>query len=93
MFQRFVQRGGAPGTGLGLAIAKHLVDLAGGEIKFVSDPSVKPGTTCVVRLPLKQIETPGSEGAAPEEEDQGSERGLIMDPLQFLIIDDVDMNR
>ena len=26
LFQRFVQRGGAPGTGLGLAIAKHLVE-------------------------------------------------------------------
>merc|ERR1712157_263599 len=41
LFQRFVQRGGAPGTGLGLAIAKHIVDLTGGSIRFESDPSVR----------------------------------------------------
>ena len=58
LFQRFVQRGGAPGTGLGLAIAKHLVDLVGGNICFQSDPTVKPGTTCVVELPLELCDQP-----------------------------------
>ena len=56
LFRRFVQRGGAPGTGLGLAIAKHLVDLAGGTIKFVSDPSVKAGTDCIVTIPFQMCE-------------------------------------
>ena len=53
MFERFVQRGGAPGSGLGLALVKQLVDLMEGTIYFDSDPTVRPGTTCVVRLPLK----------------------------------------
>ena len=55
LFRRFVQRGGAR-TGLGLAIAKHLVDLAGGTIKFVSDPSVKAGTDCIVTIPFQMCE-------------------------------------
>ena len=56
LFQRFVQRGGAPGTGLGLAIAKHLVDLTGGSIRFDSDPAVKAGTTCVVYVSANMYE-------------------------------------
>lgn len=92
MFQRFVQRGGAPGTGLGLAIAKHLVDLTGGEIKFISDPSVKPGTTCIVRMPLKRCEAVGSDQSPPEA-DEGVESGVLSEPLKILIIDDVEMNR
>ena len=58
LFERFVQRGGAPGTGLGLAIAKHLVDLTGGSIYFHSDPTIKPGTSCVVMMPLATCEPP-----------------------------------
>jgi two-component system, NarL family, sensor histidine kinase EvgS len=53
MFNRFTTRGGAPGSGLGLSIAKQFVDLMGGWIRFESDPTVKPGTDCVVCLPLK----------------------------------------
>ena len=85
LFQRFVQRGGAPGTGLGLAIAKHLVDLTGGTIYFDSDPSVRAGTTCVVlmRLPLCD---------APEVIVETS-TALIEEPISFLIIDDIKMNR
>jgi CheY-like chemotaxis protein len=52
LFQRFTTRGGAPGSGLGLAIAKQMVDLMQGSIYFESDPTVKPGTSCIVELPL-----------------------------------------
>ena len=53
LFQRFVQRGGAPGSGLGLAIAKLIVDQMGGTIWFESDPTVKPGTKCIVQVPME----------------------------------------
>lgn len=86
LFERFVQRGGAPGTGLGLAIAKHLVDLTGGSIRFNSDPSVKAGTSCVVLMPLPVC-------ARPEIVIKEDPNTLIEEPLTFLIIDDVKMNR
>ena len=86
LFERFVQRGGAPGTGLGLAIAKHLVDLTGGSICFESDPTIRPGTSCVVKMPLAVCEPP--EVVITEEND-----ALIEEPLSFLLIDDVSMNR
>jgi CheY-like chemotaxis protein len=87
LFQRFVQRGGAPGTGLGLAIAKHLVDLAGGTILFDSDPSVSAGTTCTVHIPLSHCDPPD----AANRED--TLHRMLEAPLRFLIIDDVKMNR
>ena len=86
LFERFVQRGGAPGTGLGLAIAKHLVDLTGGSICFHSDPTIKPGTSCVVKMPLAVCEPP--EVVVKEEHGRH-----IEEPLSFLLIDDVAMNR
>lgn len=86
LFERFVQRGGAPGTGLGLAIAKHLVDLTGGSIRFYSDPTIKSGTSCVVKMPLKSCET-------PEEVLVEDLPALIQEPISVLIIDDVKMNR
>ena len=87
LFQRFVQRGGAPGTGLGLAIAKHLVELVGGNIGFESDPTVKPGTSCVVELPLQLCDQPENVESRPES------NAKIEEPLTFLIIDDIAMNR
>lgn len=87
LFQRFVQRGGAPGTGLGLAIAKHLVDLAGGTILFDSDPSIAAGTTCTVHIPLTVCESPN----VANREDKLHR--VLEAPLRFLIIDDVKMNR
>jgi signal transduction histidine kinase len=86
LFERFVQRGGAPGTGLGLAIAKHLVDLMGGTIKFYSDPTIKPGTSCVVRIPLKACEK-------PELNFEEESSAFIEEGLSFLLIDDIKMNR
>jgi len=86
LFERFVQRGGAPGTGLGLAIAKHLVDLTGGSICFHSDPTIKPGTSCVVKMPLAVCSPP----EVVVKEDSNT---LIDQTLSFLLIDDVAMNR
>lgn len=85
LFQRFVQRGGAPGTGLGLAIAKHLVDLTGGSIAFHSDPSVRAGTTCVVYMKLPVCDEPKN----TMEENTAA----IEEPISVLIIDDIKMNR
>jgi PAS domain S-box-containing protein len=89
LFQRFVQRGGAPGTGLGLAIAKHLVDLKGGKIFFESDPTEKPGTTCIVEMPLDRCEKPET----VEVVETQYESSVIQDEISLLIIDDVRMNR
>lgn len=86
LFERFVQRGGAPGTGLGLAIAKHLVDLMKGSICFHSDPTIKPGTSCVVLMPLKTANP-------PELVSCNDTVKTIEEPLSFLLIDDVAMNR
>jgi len=85
LFQRFVQRGGAPGTGLGLAIAKHIVDMTGGSIRFESDPSVKAGTICVVLMALPRCKAPLSSAAKKTE--------FIAEPLSVLVIDDIKMNR
>jgi len=90
LFQRFVQRGGAPGTGLGLAISKHLVGLMGGRIFFESDPTIKPGTTCVVEVPLERCSKPKS---LEEQKKENEDKSLIDDTISLLIVDDVKMNR
>jgi two-component system, NarL family, sensor histidine kinase EvgS len=87
MFERFTQRGGAPGSGLGLAIAKNLVALMGGSIHFDSDPTVRPGTNCVVLLPLQSCDAP------IQVDDPIEEIRPIENPLKILIIDDIKMNR
>jgi len=85
LFQRFVQRGGAPGTGLGLAIAKHIVDLTGGSIRFESDPTVKAGTTCIVLMALPICKAPDNIAEKKVE--------MIQEPISVLVIDDIKMNR
>lgn len=89
MFERFVQWGGAPGTGLGLAIAKNICQLMHGSIEFDSDPTIQPGTTCIVHLPLTTCQDLSANlNMTPQ---------VIIEPIQepisFLIVDDVKMNR
>lgn len=92
LFKKFVQRGGAPGTGLGLAIAKHLVELMGGDIYYESDPTIKPGSTCVVLLPLPLCDAPPGEGDDEKVTEQSTE-DMIQEKLSILIVDDIRMNR
>ena len=84
-----MQRGGAPGSDLGLAIAKHLVDLKGGKIYFESDPTVKPGTNCIVEMPLDRCEMPETVDLLEAQH----ESFVIQDDISLLIVDDVRMNR
>jgi len=88
MFERFVQRGGAPGTGLGLNIALKIVSMMDGTIGFESDPTIAPGTTCRVKLPLLLWEEPEELPAAANNTDE-----MIEDSIKILIIDDIKMNR
>jgi two-component system, sensor histidine kinase len=87
LFQRFVQRGGAPGTGLGLVIAKHLVDLMSGSIRFESDPTIKAGTTCIVKMKLAPCCSPDVD---TEIEVSAT---MIEESLRILLIDDLKINR
>jgi signal transduction histidine kinase len=96
LFKKFVQRGGAPGTGLGLAISKHLVELMGGEIYYESDPTIKPGSSCIVLLPLPLCDAPPGEDDDDEKTRRLAEANadeLIQEPLSILIVDDIKMNR
>jgi len=88
MFERFVQRGGAPGTGLGLNIAQQIVHMMQGSICFESDPTVKPGTTCRILLPMMLCEQPHEPAALP-----APDVAMIDQPLNILIVDDIKMNR
>lgn len=95
LFERFVQRGGAPGTGLGLNIAKEIVHMMGGSICFISDPTVKPGTTCRIKLPLKLSEQPteDDDGGANKKKKANVKVSPLDDEITVLIIDDIKMNR
>ena len=87
LFERFVMRGGASGSGLGLAIAKKFVVLMEGSIHFESDPTLRPGTTCVVLLPLQRCMSPQSADIMEIID------GPIDEPFSLLIVDDIPMNR
>jgi signal transduction histidine kinase/CheY-like chemotaxis protein len=88
LFERYVQRGGAPGTGLGLAIAKHIVALMGGSIQFDSDPTQRPGTACIVLVPLPSCPSIACESSKPTDKVKPIEKSL-----SILIVDDIRMNR
>jgi len=73
-----------------LVVAKQVVDFMGGSIHFESDPTVKPGTSCIVLLPLvPTLEALPSEPTAAKQEEDGP----IDEPFSILIIDDINMNR
>lgn len=91
LFERFVQRGGAPGTGLGLNIALQIVNIMKGTICFESDPTIARGTTCRILLPLSLCEQPHDE--MDEQQSQQAAVPMIEEPLQILIVDDIKMNR
>lgn len=91
LFERLITRGGAPGTGLGLTIAKHIVDLAGGSIRFESDPSKQQGTTCIVLLPMEIFEGTDPESGIISPANEAIQP--IDEKLSILIVDDVKMNR
>lgn len=87
MFERFVQRGGAPGSGLGLCIAKKIVDLMGGSIRFDSDPPTKPGTACIVEFSLPLCNGPVQNSKASRDVHP------IEEAISMLIVDDIKLNR
>lgn len=108
MFERFVQRGGAPGTGLGLNIAQKIVNMMDGSIAFESDPTIAPGTTCRIMVPLLLCEEPEDESSSfnlsnsntdtnhidrSNNDNQGTTDGMIEEPISIMIIDDIKMNR
>jgi signal transduction histidine kinase/CheY-like chemotaxis protein len=93
LFERFVQRGGAPGTGLGLAISRQICEIMGGSIQFESDPTVKPGTTCRVILPLELYSRPTDEDSSMLSPSLANTKELLTGPIRILIMDDVKMNR
>jgi CheY-like chemotaxis protein len=59
----------------------------GGSIHFESDPTIKPGTSCVVLLPLPVYEQPTIESICPEDLQP------LQEALSFLVVDDIRMNR
>ena len=93
LFNRFTTRGGAPGSGLGLSIARQLVELMGGAIWFESDPTVKPGTACIVMLPLKVCDVPQQPKEDDPEQSATEDKSPLMEPLKILLVDDIKMNR
>ena len=63
------------------------MNLTGGVIRFESDPTVKPGTTCIVEMRLPLCDPRENSKVEIDSET------LLEDELTFLIIDDVKMNR
>ena len=56
-----------------------------GSIRFESDPSVAPGTTCVVLMALPRCKAPECQRKRPA--------NFITEPISILVIDDIRMNR
>lgn len=60
-----------------------------GSICFESDPTVKPGTNCIVLIPLVAT----TDTLSTETESLEQDVGPIEDEFSLLIIDDIKMNR
>jgi CheY-like chemotaxis protein/HPt (histidine-containing phosphotransfer) domain-containing protein len=80
MFQAFSQADSSTtrrfgGTGLGLAISRHLVELMGGRIGFVSAPG---GTTFYFSMQLALPDTPADPAVVPDN----------LRELRILVVDD-----
>ena len=81
----------AQGTGLGLAISKAIIEAAGGEVGFSSDPGV--GSTfwawvpCEIQAPEQQ-ETPAPAGSEPQPAPGGTDGGK----MRILVAEDNDSN-
>ena len=79
----------AQGTGLGLAISKAIIEAAGGEVGFSSEPGV--GSTfwawvpCEIQTPE---ETPAPDRSGPQSATGGSDSGKI----RILVAEDNDSN-
>jgi len=87
--ERFMKKGSTPGTaGLGLCIARKIVDLMGGSIRFESDPSVGPGTTCIVEFSLAVCSDPVKEVVS-----ELATVSPIEEPISVLVVDDIRLNR
>jgi signal transduction histidine kinase len=52
LFQPFYTTRGNNGTGVGLWISREMVERAGGTLSFESNPTLRPGTDFILRLPL-----------------------------------------
>jgi signal transduction histidine kinase/CheY-like chemotaxis protein len=88
IFEKFVQRGGAPGTGLGLSISKHIVQMMGGDIRIESDPTIQPGTKFIIAIPMLSCDE-----AVTNVVDVHEDSHPIEEPYSILIVDDLELNR
>lgn len=52
LFQPFYTTRHEGGTGVGLWVSREMVERAGGTLTFDSDPTTRPGTDFIARLPL-----------------------------------------
>ena len=93
VFDRFVTRGGAPGSGLGLTLCKKIVHLMNGSIHFESDPSTKPGTTCILLLPLQLCEREAPALSTLGISSVEAQPRAIEESFSMLIVDDIRINR
>ncbi len=80
------------GTGLGLSITRHLVELMGGNIRVES--VYGEGTTFILEIPQKIVDTRSLSEAPKEEEKEAEEVKLfVAEDYRVLVVDDNLVNR
>ncbi len=99
IFEPFRQANGSTtrrhgGLGLGLAIVRQIVQAHGGTISANSDGAGK-GTTFTVELPVdgKQARRPENESDLAPSQSSITTRGLRLDGLRILVVEDEDDSR